>query len=76
MAAQLVDVSIDRTSPVPLYHQLSEQLCAAITDGRLQPGDPFEVTGNGSKGKPDIGNGYGEWNLSRAEWQAKSALKG
>ncbi|KGN37687.1 GntR family transcriptional regulator [Knoellia subterranea KCTC 19937] len=42
MAAQLVDVSIDRTSPVPLYHQLSEQLCAAITDGRLQPGDPFE----------------------------------
>src|SRR5690349_1258102 len=42
MTAQLVDVSIDRTSPVPLYHQLSEQLCAAITDGRLQPGDPFE----------------------------------
>ena len=26
MTAQLVDVSIDRTSPVPLYHQLSEQL--------------------------------------------------
>ncbi|PRY58803.1 GntR family transcriptional regulator [Knoellia remsis] len=39
---QLVDVSIDRTSPVPLYHQLAEQLCAAVTDGRLQPGDPFE----------------------------------
>lgn len=42
MTAQLVDVSIDRASPVPLYHQLSEQLCAAIADGRLQPGDPFE----------------------------------
>jgi GntR family transcriptional regulator len=27
---------------VPLYHQLSEQLSAAIGDGRLQPGDPFE----------------------------------
>lgn len=42
MATQLVEVSIDRGSPVPLYHQLSEQLCAAIDDGRLQPGDPFE----------------------------------
>ena len=42
MTAQLVSVSIDRGSPVPLYHQLSEQLCAAIHDGRLQPGDPFE----------------------------------
>ena len=35
-------VSIDRTSPVPLYHQLAEQLTAAITDGELRPGDPFE----------------------------------
>ncbi|MEO7269373.1 MAG: GntR family transcriptional regulator [Knoellia sp.] len=42
MTAQLVNVSIDRASPVPLYHQLSEQLCAAVNDGRLQPGDPFE----------------------------------
>ena len=42
MAVHQVNVSIDRTSPVPLYHQLSEQLCAAIADGRLQPGDPFE----------------------------------
>ncbi|MCE1179910.1 MAG: GntR family transcriptional regulator [Micrococcales bacterium] len=37
-----LSVSIDRASPVPLYHQLAEQLTAAITDGRLQPGDPFE----------------------------------
>lgn len=41
MALQ-VNVSIDRSSPVPLYHQLSEQLAAAISKGTLQPGDPFE----------------------------------
>lgn len=39
-----------------------------------QTGDPFEVTGSGSKGTPDPGNGYGEWNLSWSDWQAKSAL--
>ena len=38
----VIPVSIDRTSPVPLYHQLAEQLTAAIEDGTLQPGDPFE----------------------------------
>ncbi|MGA8979571.1 MAG: GntR family transcriptional regulator [Pedococcus sp.] len=42
MSAQLVNVGIDRDSPVPLYHQLAEQLSAAISDGRLQPGDAFE----------------------------------
>jgi GntR family transcriptional regulator len=41
MAKQL-DVRIDRGSPVPLYHQLSEQLTGAITSGALQPGDAFE----------------------------------
>jgi GntR family transcriptional regulator len=41
MAKQL-DVRIDRGSPVPLYHQLAEQLTLAITSGALQPGDPFE----------------------------------
>ncbi len=35
-------ISIDRTSPVPLYHQLAEQLTAAISGGTLRPGDPFE----------------------------------
>jgi DNA-binding GntR family transcriptional regulator len=35
-------IQIDRTSPVPLYHQLAEQLTAAISDGVLRPGDPFE----------------------------------
>ncbi|MBT2451946.1 L,D-transpeptidase family protein [Streptomyces sp. ISL-43] len=41
-----------------------------------QVGDPFEVVGDGSKGNADIGNGYGEWNLSWEQWQAKSALAG
>lgn len=35
-------IQIDRTSPVPLYHQLAEQLTAAISDGVLRPGDAFE----------------------------------
>ncbi|MEV7193622.1 Ig-like domain-containing protein [Streptomyces sp. NPDC093510] len=39
-----------------------------------QIGDPFEVEGSGSKGVPDPGNGYGEWNISWSDWQAKSAL--
>lgn len=42
MDARRIELSIDRSSPVPLYHQLAEQLTAAISDGRLQPGDPFE----------------------------------
>ncbi|NHA67182.1 GntR family transcriptional regulator [Phycicoccus flavus] len=42
MGAHLVSVEIDRESPVPLYHQVAEQLSAAVADGRLQPGDPFE----------------------------------
>jgi GntR family transcriptional regulator len=40
--AQQLDLRIDRSSPVPLYHQLAEQLGAAITTGQLQPGDAFE----------------------------------
>jgi DNA-binding GntR family transcriptional regulator len=35
-------VRIDRASPIPLYHQLAEQLSAAIDSGTLKPGDPFE----------------------------------
>lgn len=41
MAKQL-DLTIDRDSPVPLYHQLAEQLTGAISGGDLQPGDAFE----------------------------------
>jgi GntR family transcriptional regulator len=42
MDALQVKVTIDRQSPVPLYHQLAEQLSSAIAGGQLQPGDPFE----------------------------------
>ncbi|MER5883038.1 Ig-like domain-containing protein [Streptomyces sp. NPDC001941] len=42
----------------------------------VQVGDPFEVTGDDAKGTQALNNGYGEWNLSWADWQAKSALKG
>ncbi|MGF1340255.1 GntR family transcriptional regulator [Streptomyces flavovirens] len=31
-------LGVDRTSPVPLYHQLAQQLEAAIEQGRLAPG--------------------------------------
>lgn len=40
--AKQIGVQIDRSSPVPLYHQLAEQLGSAISSGELQPGDPFE----------------------------------
>lgn len=40
--AKQVSVHIERSSPVPLYHQLAEQLTHAITSGELKPGDPFE----------------------------------
>lgn len=41
MTGQLA-VEIDRSSPVPLYHQLAEQMTAAIENGTLKPGDGFE----------------------------------
>ncbi|MGL5406045.1 MAG: GntR family transcriptional regulator [Propionibacteriaceae bacterium] len=37
-----LNVMVDRTSPVPLYHQLAEQWAAAIKHGNLKAGDPFE----------------------------------
>ncbi|MEE1753869.1 L,D-transpeptidase [Streptomyces sp. SP18CS02] len=42
---------------------------------QVQVGDPFEVTGDDAKGTQALNNGYGEWNLSWADWQAKSALR-
>ncbi|GGX76374.1 GntR family transcriptional regulator [Streptomyces anandii] len=38
-ALDTLDFMLDRSSPVPLYHQLSQQLEAAIERGRLAPGD-------------------------------------
>ncbi|MGW7460096.1 Ig-like domain-containing protein [Streptomyces sp. NPDC054797] len=49
---------------------------AASLYSEVQVGDPFEVVGDGSKGNADLGNGYGEWNLSWDQWKAKSALSG
>lgn len=35
-------LDLDRSSPVPLYHQLASSIEAAITDGRLKPGSSLE----------------------------------
>lgn len=37
-----LDVRLDRTSPVPLYHQLSQAIEASIESGALRPGDRIE----------------------------------
>jgi DNA-binding LacI/PurR family transcriptional regulator len=37
-----VAVALDRSSPVPLYHQLAQAIEAAIRNGELGPGDRFE----------------------------------
>lgn len=37
-----IQVSLDRISPVPLYHQLARQIEAAIEDGRLERGSYFD----------------------------------
>ncbi|RPK89349.1 MULTISPECIES: Ig-like domain-containing protein [Streptomyces] len=48
---------------------------AAALYGQVRVGDPFEMTGTEAKGPVAEGNGYGAWNVSWADWQAKSALK-
>ncbi len=35
-------ISLDRSSPVPLYFQIAEQLERAISDGQLAPGDKMD----------------------------------
>lgn len=40
--ASMLARSIDRSSPVPLYHQLAELLRGAISDGTLPPGSRLE----------------------------------
>ncbi|MCW5951188.1 MAG: GntR family transcriptional regulator [Propionibacteriaceae bacterium] len=37
-----LDLQIDRTSPIPIYHQLSQQLETAIRNGTLTPGIGME----------------------------------
>ncbi|ARF76186.1 hypothetical protein B7C62_30855 [Kitasatospora albolonga] len=48
---------------------------ASALYGQVRVGDPFEMTGADAKGTVAEGNGYGAWNVSWADWQAKSALK-
>jgi len=38
----VLDIRLDRASPVPLYFQLSEQLESALDTGVLEPGDQIE----------------------------------
>lgn len=42
MSGTPVAITIDRSSPVPLYHQLAEQLRQAIEQGVLEPGESVE----------------------------------
>ncbi|SCF64734.1 Ig-like domain-containing protein [Streptomyces sp. Ncost-T10-10d] len=42
---------------------------------QVRVGDPFEITGADAKGTVAEGNGYGAWNVTWSDWQAKSALK-
>ncbi|MFD7977112.1 Ig-like domain-containing protein [Streptomyces sp. NPDC059071] len=53
---------------------MSDANAKAVYDA-VQVGDPFEITGSDAKGTQALNNGYGEWNLSWADWQAKSALR-
>ncbi|MER8086718.1 Ig-like domain-containing protein [Streptomyces sp. NPDC058316] len=48
---------------------------AASLYQQVRVGDPFEITGADAKGTVAEGNGYGAWNVSWTDWQAKSALK-
>lgn len=48
---------------------------AAWFYGQVRPGDPFEITGKDTKGAVAPGNGFGQWNLSWADWQRRSALR-
>ncbi len=47
---------------------------AAALYGQVRVGDPFEMTGAEAKGTVAEGNGYGAWNVSWADWRAKSGL--
>lgn len=47
---------------------------AAALYQQVRVGDPFEITGTDAKGTVAEGNGYGAWNVSWSDWQAKSAL--
>ncbi|MCM2387810.1 L,D-transpeptidase family protein [Streptomyces albipurpureus] len=41
----------------------------------VRVGDPFEITGEDTKGTPGQGNGFSNWNLSWEQWRKLSALR-
>jgi GntR family transcriptional regulator len=41
-AARELDITLERNSPVPLYHQLAQSIEHAINTGALSPGDRLE----------------------------------
>lgn len=57
-------VSVDRNSPVPIYHQLAEQMAKAIHDGVLHPGDHIEgevaLAGRLDISRPTVRRSIGE----------------
>ncbi|MFE7773349.1 Ig-like domain-containing protein [Streptomyces sp. NPDC057445] len=53
---------------------MSDTDATAVYDA-VQPGDPFEITGDDAKGTIALNNGYGEWNVSWTDWRARSALR-
>ncbi|GAA2505831.1 L,D-transpeptidase [Streptomyces gobitricini] len=48
---------------------------AAWFYAQVRPGDPFEIRGRDTKGVVAPGNGFGAWNVSWPDWQARSALR-
>ncbi|MEV0370788.1 Ig-like domain-containing protein [Streptomyces sp. NPDC050636] len=42
--------------------------------GKIQVGDPFEVTGSSVRGKADRTNGIGDWMVDWSRWRKNSAL--
>ncbi|WP_031070777.1 L,D-transpeptidase [Streptomyces sp. NRRL S-118] len=48
---------------------------AAWFYSQVRAGDPFEITGKDTKGVVAPANGFGQWNLSWADWQRRSALR-
>jgi GntR family transcriptional regulator len=54
----LIDFAVDRSSPVPLYYQLAQQLEGAIEHGRLSPGsllgNEIELAGRLGLSRPTV----------------------
>ena len=60
-ATAVLDIAIDRMSPVPLYHQFAQQLEQAIEDGLLLPGaligNEIDLAGRLGLSRPTVRQG-------------------